>query len=142
MPKNEELPDGYFDIVWASGQYLTENLPNDYDQWSSKKLDDFISKNRPVDHIQSTIEATKKMFQSEFFRHDRNKLIDFSAIKQLNFEKPTKFYFNMERKMRDDNNRSIESMTDSSGTTHKNTSDMKAHNYLLSKCTSLKTPPI
>ena len=28
MPKNEELPDDYFDIVWASGQFLTENLPD------------------------------------------------------------------------------------------------------------------
>ena len=42
MPKNEELPDNYFDIVWASGQFLTENLPDDYDQWSNEKLDDFI----------------------------------------------------------------------------------------------------
>ena len=42
MPKNEELPDDYFDIVWASGQFLTENLPDDYDQWSNEKLDDFI----------------------------------------------------------------------------------------------------
>ena len=41
--KNVELPDDYFDIVWASGQFLTEHLPDDYDQWSSKKLDDFIN---------------------------------------------------------------------------------------------------
>ena len=38
----EELPDDYFDIVWASGQFLTEHLPDDYDQWSNEKLDDFI----------------------------------------------------------------------------------------------------
>ena len=42
MPKNEELPDDYFDIVWASGQFLTKHLPDDYDQWSNEKLDDFI----------------------------------------------------------------------------------------------------
>ena len=36
MPKNKS------DIIWASGQFLTEPLPDDYDQWSNEKLDDFI----------------------------------------------------------------------------------------------------
>ena len=30
------------DIIWASGLFLTENLPHDYDQWSDEELDDFI----------------------------------------------------------------------------------------------------
>ena len=36
MPKNKS------DIIWASGQFLTEPFPDDYDQWSNEKLDDFI----------------------------------------------------------------------------------------------------
>ena len=36
MQRNES------DIIWASGQFLTEPLPNDYDQWSNEKLDDFM----------------------------------------------------------------------------------------------------
>ena len=36
MPKNKS------DINWASGQFLTESLPDDYDQWSDEELDDFI----------------------------------------------------------------------------------------------------
>ena len=30
------------DIIWASGQFLTESLPDNYDQWSDEELDDFI----------------------------------------------------------------------------------------------------
>ena len=30
------------DIIWASGQFLTETFPDDYDQWSNEKVDDFI----------------------------------------------------------------------------------------------------
>ena len=29
-------------IIWASGQYLTEELPNDYDKWNDKKLEKFV----------------------------------------------------------------------------------------------------
>ena len=36
MQRNES------DIIWASGQFLTEPLPDDYDQWSNEKLDDYI----------------------------------------------------------------------------------------------------
>ena len=36
MPKNKS------DIIWASGQFLTEFLPDNYDLWSNEKLDDFI----------------------------------------------------------------------------------------------------
>ena len=30
------------DLRWASGHYLCETLPIDYDQWSEKKLDKFL----------------------------------------------------------------------------------------------------
>ena len=33
------------DLIWASGHYLGENLPPDYDEWSDKKLDKFIEDN-------------------------------------------------------------------------------------------------
>ena len=36
------MPENKSDIMWASGQFLTEHLPDDYDQWSNEKLDDFI----------------------------------------------------------------------------------------------------
>ena len=30
------------DIIWASGQFLTEPFSDDYDQWNNSKLDKFI----------------------------------------------------------------------------------------------------
>ena len=51
MPKNES------DIIWASGHFLTENLPDDYDQWSDEKLDDFID-----DHIWEPFEDLEPSF--------------------------------------------------------------------------------
>ena len=36
MQRNES------DIIWASGQFLTEPLPDDYDQWSNGDFDEFI----------------------------------------------------------------------------------------------------
>ena len=36
MPKNK------LDIIWASGLFLTESFPDNYDQWSDEELDDFI----------------------------------------------------------------------------------------------------
>ena len=36
------MPENKSDIIWASGQFLTEPFPDDYDQWSNEKLDDFI----------------------------------------------------------------------------------------------------
>ena len=36
MPKNKS------DIIWASGQFLTQGLPDDYDQWDNGKFDEFI----------------------------------------------------------------------------------------------------
>ena len=51
MPKNKA------DIIWASGYFLTENLPDDYDQWSDEKLDDFID-----DHIWEPFEDLDPSF--------------------------------------------------------------------------------
>lgn len=42
MPKNEVVLTFKSDIIWASGQFLTEPFPDDYEQWSNEKLDDFI----------------------------------------------------------------------------------------------------
>ena len=42
MPKNEVVLTFKSDIIWASGQFLTEPFPDNYDQWSDEKLDDFI----------------------------------------------------------------------------------------------------
>ena len=42
MPKNEVFLTFKSDIIWASGQFLTEPFPDDYEQWSNEKLDDFI----------------------------------------------------------------------------------------------------
>ena len=33
------------DLIWASGFYLTEDLPEKFDKWSEKKLNKFL-----VDH--------------------------------------------------------------------------------------------
>ena len=51
MQRNES------DIIWASGHFLTENLPDDYDQWSDEKLDDFID-----DHIWEPFEDLEPSF--------------------------------------------------------------------------------
>ena len=42
MPKNEVVLTFKSDIIWASGQFLTEPFPDNYEQWSNEKLDDFI----------------------------------------------------------------------------------------------------
>ena len=42
MPKNELVLVFKSDIIWASGPFLTEPFPDDYEQWSNEKLDDFI----------------------------------------------------------------------------------------------------
>ena len=42
MPKNEVFLTFKSDIIWASGQFLTEHFPDDYEQWSNEKLDDYI----------------------------------------------------------------------------------------------------
>ena len=36
------MPKSKSDIIWASGQFLTEPFPDNYEQWSNEKLDDFI----------------------------------------------------------------------------------------------------
>ena len=36
------MPKSKSDIIWASGQFLCEPFPDDYDQWSNEELDDFI----------------------------------------------------------------------------------------------------
>ena len=33
------------DIIFASGQLLTEEFPDDYDEWDDKKFDQFIQDN-------------------------------------------------------------------------------------------------
>ena len=42
MPKNELVLVFKSDIIWASGQFLTEPFADDYEQWSNEKLDEFI----------------------------------------------------------------------------------------------------
>ena len=42
MPKNELVLVFKSDIIWASGQFLTESLPDDYDHWRDEELDDVI----------------------------------------------------------------------------------------------------
>ena len=42
MPKNKVVLIFKSDIIWASGQFLTEPLPDDYDQWSNGDFDEFI----------------------------------------------------------------------------------------------------
>ena len=32
-------------IIWASGHYLTNHLPNNYDEWEEEKLDRFLEDN-------------------------------------------------------------------------------------------------
>lgn len=32
-------------IIWASGHYLTNHLPNDYDEWEEEELDKFLEDN-------------------------------------------------------------------------------------------------
>ena len=51
------MPKSKSDIIWASGYFLTENLPDDYDQWSDEKLDDFID-----DHIWEPFEDLEPSF--------------------------------------------------------------------------------
>ena len=42
MQKNKVVLTFKSDILWASGQFLTEPFPDNYEQWSNEKLDDFI----------------------------------------------------------------------------------------------------
>ena len=42
MQKNKVVLTFKSDIIWASGQFLTEPFPDNYEQWSNEKLDDFI----------------------------------------------------------------------------------------------------
>ena len=51
------MPKSKSDIIWARGHFLTENLPDDYDQWSDEKLDDFID-----DHIWEPFEDLEPSF--------------------------------------------------------------------------------
>tara|TARA_R100001086_G_scaffold192349_1_gene109594 strand:+ start:637 stop:873 length:237 start_codon:yes stop_codon:yes gene_type:complete len=32
-------------IIWASGHYLTNHLPNDYDEWEEEELNRFLEDN-------------------------------------------------------------------------------------------------
>ena len=58
MPKNKS------DIMWASGQFLTQGLPDDYDQWTNEELDDFID-----DHIWEPLEGHDPAFIWEQIEH-------------------------------------------------------------------------
>ena len=58
MPKNKS------DIMWASGSFLTQALPDDYDQWNDEKLDDFIQ-----DHIWEPFESYDSSFIWEQIEH-------------------------------------------------------------------------
>ena len=58
MPKNKS------DVIWASGHFLSENLPDDYDQWNDEKLDDFID-----DHIWEPFEDYDAAFIWEQIEH-------------------------------------------------------------------------
>ena len=42
MQKNNVVLTFKADIIWASGQVLNEPFPDNYEQWSNEKLDDFI----------------------------------------------------------------------------------------------------
>jgi hypothetical protein len=42
MPKNKVVLTFKSDIIWASSQFLTMPFPDNYEQWSNEKLDDFI----------------------------------------------------------------------------------------------------
>ena len=33
------------DLIWASGHFLCESLPRNFDKWTDKKLDKFIEDN-------------------------------------------------------------------------------------------------
>ena len=58
MPKNKS------DIIWASGQFLTQGLPDDYDQLTNEELDDFIQ-----DHIWEPLETYDSSFIWEQIEH-------------------------------------------------------------------------
>ena len=58
------MPKSKSDIIWASGHFLTENLPDDYDQWSNEKLDDFID-----DHKWEPFENYDASFICEQIEH-------------------------------------------------------------------------
>ena len=32
-------------IIWASGHYLTEHLPEEYEDWKEEKLDEYLTSN-------------------------------------------------------------------------------------------------
>ena len=58
------MPENKSDIIWASGQFLTEPFPDDYDQWSNEKLDDFID-----DHKWEPFENYDPSFIWEQIKH-------------------------------------------------------------------------
>ena len=33
------------DIIWASGHFLCDNLPSDWDEWEEEKVDQFLEDN-------------------------------------------------------------------------------------------------
>ena len=64
MPKNKVVLIFKSDIIWASGQFLTEPFPDDYEQWSNEKLDDFID-----DHKWEPFEGYDPSFIWEQIEH-------------------------------------------------------------------------
>ena len=51
------MPKSKSDINWARGQFQTEPFPDNYEQWSNEKLDDFID-----DHIWEPFEDLEPSF--------------------------------------------------------------------------------
>ena len=74
MPKNKS------DIIWASGQFLIQGLPDDYDQWSNGDFDEFI-----LTHLWEPFEDYDASFIWEQIEHlalsVRNYMEDYNAKK-------------------------------------------------------------
>ena len=80
------MPKSKSDIIWASGQFLTEPFPDNYDQWNNEKLDDFID-----DHKWEPFEDYDPSFIWEQIEHlalsVRNYIDHQSVSPQFKFKK-------------------------------------------------------
>ena len=78
MPKNELVLVFKSDIIWASGQFLTEPFSDDYDQWSNGDFDEFI-----LTHLWEPFEDYDASFIWEQIEHlalsVRNYMEDYNA---------------------------------------------------------------
>ena len=86
MPKNKVVLIFKSEIIWASGQFLTEPFPDNYEQWSNEKLDDFID-----DHKWEPFEDYDPSFIWEQIEHlaysVRKYIYDQPVSPQLKFKK-------------------------------------------------------